>query len=38
MDGKLQPFIDALITHYQAENLKREAGAGAGLTAAPVKA
>jgi peptide chain release factor 1 len=29
MDGKLQPFIDALVTHYQAENLKREAGEGA---------
>ena len=27
MDGKLQPFIDALITHYQAEKLKQEAGA-----------
>jgi len=27
MDGKLQPFIDALIAHYQAENLKHEAGA-----------
>jgi peptide chain release factor 1 len=25
MDGKLQPFIDALITHYQAEKLKQEA-------------
>jgi peptide chain release factor 1 len=25
MDGKLQPFIDALITHYQAEKLKAEA-------------
>src|SRR5512143_899437 len=23
MDGKLQPIVDALITHYQAENLKR---------------
>jgi len=22
MDGKLQPFIDALVTHYQAEKLK----------------
>src|SRR5947209_5540499 len=25
MDGKLQPLIDALITHYQAEKLKQEA-------------
>ena len=25
MDGKLQPIVDALITHYQAENLKNEA-------------
>ena len=25
MDGKLQPFVDALITHYQAEKLKHEA-------------
>lgn len=25
MDGKLQPFIEALITHYQAEKLKAEA-------------
>jgi len=25
MDGKLQPFIDALIAHYQAEKLKQEA-------------
>jgi peptide chain release factor 1 len=24
MDGKLQPIIDALVTHYQAEKLKRE--------------
>jgi peptide chain release factor 1 len=24
MDGKLQPLVDALITHYQAEKLKRE--------------
>jgi peptide chain release factor 1 len=24
MDGKLQPLIDALITHYQAEKLKHE--------------
>jgi len=27
MDGKLQPVIDALTTHYQAEKLKQEAGA-----------
>jgi peptide chain release factor 1 len=25
MDGKLQPIIDALITHFQAEKLKQEA-------------
>ncbi len=25
IDGKLQPFIDALVTHYQAEKLKGEA-------------
>jgi protein subunit release factor A len=24
MDGKLQPLIDALITHYQAHRLKQE--------------
>ncbi len=24
MDGKLQPLIDALVTHYQAEKMKRE--------------
>ncbi len=24
MDGKLQPFLDALTTHYQAEKLKQE--------------
>jgi peptide chain release factor 1 len=24
MDGKLQPIVDALITHYQAEKMKRE--------------
>src|SRR3954466_15395285 len=24
MDGKLQPFVDALITHFQAEKLKQE--------------
>jgi peptide chain release factor 1 len=26
MDGKLQPLIEALVTHYQAEKLKQEAG------------
>ncbi len=25
MDGKLQPVVDALITHYQAEKLKQQA-------------
>ncbi len=29
MDGKLQPIIDALVTHYQAEKLKGENEAGA---------
>jgi peptide chain release factor 1 len=24
MDGKLQPIIDALVTHYQSEKLKQE--------------
>jgi peptide chain release factor 1 len=24
MDGKLQPMIDALITHFQAEKMKQE--------------
>ena len=27
MDGKLQPIIDALITHYQAEKMKQETAA-----------
>jgi peptide chain release factor 1 len=27
MDGKLQPIIDALVTHFQAEKLKQEATA-----------
>jgi len=27
MDGKLQPVVDALITHYQAEKLKHETAA-----------
>ncbi|HWR36453.1 MAG TPA: peptide chain release factor 1 [Clostridia bacterium] len=25
MDGRLQPFVDALVTHYQSEKLKHEA-------------
>jgi peptide chain release factor 1 len=25
MDGKLQPVVDALVTHYQSEKLKQEA-------------
>lgn len=25
MDGKLQPFVDALVTHYQSEKMKQEA-------------
>jgi len=25
MDGKLQPLLEALTTHYQAEKLKQEA-------------
>jgi peptide chain release factor 1 len=29
MDGKLQPFIEGLTTHYQAEKLKGEGEAGA---------
>jgi peptide chain release factor 1 len=28
MDGKLQPFVDALVTHYQAEKLKGDGGTG----------
>ncbi len=24
MDGKLQPVVDALVTHYEAEKLKHE--------------
>jgi len=24
MDGKLQPIIDALVSHFQAEKLKQE--------------
>jgi peptide chain release factor 1 len=33
MDGKLQPFVDALITHYQAEKLKGDGEAGAASVA-----
>jgi peptide chain release factor 1 len=29
MDGKLQPLVDALVTHYQAESLKQETAANA---------
>ena len=29
MDGKLQPLVEALVTHYQAEKLKQENAAGA---------
>jgi peptide chain release factor 1 len=28
MDGKLQPVLDALVTHYQSEKLKQEAEVG----------
>jgi peptide chain release factor 1 len=28
MDGKLQPFVDGLVAHFQAEKLKQEAGVG----------
>jgi len=27
MDGKLQPLLEALVTHYQAEKLKSETAA-----------
>ena len=27
MDGKLQPLVEALVTHYQSEKLKGESGA-----------
>ena len=33
MDGKLQPFVDALVTHYQAEKLKGDGEAGAASVA-----
>ena len=29
MEGKLQPFVDALVSHYQAEKLKAEGSAEA---------
>jgi peptide chain release factor 1 len=29
MDGKLQPLLEAVVTHYQAEKLKQETAAGA---------
>jgi protein subunit release factor A len=28
IQGKLQPFVDALVTHYQAEKLKGDSGNG----------
>ena len=34
MDGKLQPIIEALVTHYQAENLKRRGDDDAAASAA----
>jgi len=33
MDGKIQPLIEALVTHYQAEKLKGEGEAGAAVVA-----
>ena len=30
MDGKLQPFVDALVNHYQSEKLKGEGGEAVG--------
>ena len=27
MDGKIQPLIEALVTHYQAEKLKQKTAA-----------
>jgi len=33
MDGKLQPFVDALTTHYNAEKLKENYGDGQAVTA-----
>jgi peptide chain release factor 1 len=29
MDGKLQPLVEAVVTHYEAEKLKQETAAGA---------
>jgi peptide chain release factor 1 len=29
MEGRLQPIVDALITHYQAEQLKTDSSQGA---------
>jgi peptide chain release factor 1 len=31
MDGKLQPIVDALITHYQAEKMKQETSSAAKI-------
>ena len=33
MDGKLQPMIDALITHFQSEKMKGEDGAASAVVA-----
>jgi peptide chain release factor 1 len=30
MDGKLQPLIEGLVTHYEAEKLKQESEAPVG--------
>ena len=32
MEGRLDPIIDALTTHYQAEKLKHQGGNGTGAT------
>ncbi|HUN87923.1 MAG TPA: peptide chain release factor 1 [Terriglobales bacterium] len=37
MDGKLQPFVDALTTHYNAEKLKDNYGDQAGVVATTEK-
>ena len=37
MDGKLQPFVDALTTHYNAEKLKENYGDQAGVVATTEK-
>jgi peptide chain release factor 1 len=34
MDGKLQPVVDALVTHYEAEKLKHEGDAPAAAAGA----